>query len=64
MTFSRQGHLTNHFQQKHSGITVKCPLCEYTAPRMSVQNHLKKKHGIVGSKWNAKETTFILPDQS
>ena len=61
MAFVRKGHLISHFDQKHSGMTTKCPLCEVVAARMSIQNHLKTKHGVMGSHWDSTTRTFTLP---
>ena len=60
--FVKRGHLDSHFDEQHSGLTTKCPLCELVAPRRRVEGHLKIKHGINGSHWDSAKRTFILPN--
>ena len=60
--FMKKNNLAVHFDQKHSGMTTKCPLCDFVAPRPSIQTHLRTKHEITGSHWDASSRTFILPN--
>ena len=63
MKFHTQGNLNTHFDQQHSGLMASCPLCEYKAPRLTVQKHIVRKHGIFGSQWDAKKLTFIIHNE-
>merc|ERR1719285_878394 len=62
MEFLNTAHLNNHFDRKHSGNKVNCPLCDFQAPRFTVQVHLVNKHGIMGSHWSTEQQKFILPE--
>ena len=61
MEFLNKTHLATHFDQKHSGIKVKCPLCGLEGARNTVQVHLLKKHKIFGSSWSPQDQAFKLP---
>ena len=61
MEFLNTAHLNNHFDRKQSGNKVDCPLCDFQAPRFTVQVHLVNKHGIMGSHWSTEQQKFILP---
>jgi len=64
-TFIKKSHLTGHYDQKHSNLTTKCPLCEKESTRQNIYNHLKYNHKIEGSiNWNAEKKELILPDQN
>ena len=61
MSFFTQRELNNHFNQKHSGLRTKCPICEYESTRSNVYYHLKTRHKITRCHWDKETSIFNLP---
>ena len=60
-SFYSQNELNVHYQQKHSGETTKCPICDFESTMQNTFYHLETRHKVTGCHWDRQNFRYILP---